>query len=304
MSLSPKIKLYFGVISISFFPISFYHLSEKTHPLLGTFLIFLMVFILSLPAAIGEIIKDRFNSSFQSNKKINYFDISKITLRIWGILLLICTLTILGNLLVIYALSHQFSPSVVQGILRTETIFVTLGGIFIFKESYPRTLPWVIILLIIAFTIMGYETLIQRVWEWHNIYILHVLLAALCFSLFQILSKFIIHDLSVYFLNGIRSLINCLLILPWTYSYFHNITVEVILFAFVSALIGPFLGRNVILSCTRDLPLNTIGFNLSLTPIFSLGLQWLFIGTLPSNYEIIGGAIIILSVLIFNLSKK
>lgn len=233
--------------------------------------------------------------SFQV-KKIN-FDKTLITGA-----LIFAILTVSGNCAAGKALEYINSPLTVV-VLRTQVLFVMFAGLILFKEKISVWLWFGCVFSLAGIVVTSYSEDGWQVLKWSGI--LWGLFAMLSFGLINILIKSIVNKTNPIMLNFLRMFFTVLLIavIPGRVQSVFNLSGYQWWLISLSAFFGPVVSRSLAIYSLKYIPISRFIVFTMLTPVFTLFLSWIIIGTLPSLYETIGGIIIISGILIPLLLK-
>ncbi len=217
--------------------------------------------------------------------------------------LIFAILTVAGNYALGKTLEYLNSPLTVV-VLRMQVLFVMLAGWVIFKEKISGYLWFGCIFSLAGIFVTTYSEEGWQILKWSGI--LWGLFSMLSFGLINILIKSVVNKTNPIMLNFLRMFFTILLIavIPGRVQSLFNLSGYQWWLISVSAFFGPMASRILGIYSLKYIPISRFIIYTMLTPVFTLFLSWIIIGTLPSLYETIGGIIIISGILIPLLLKN
>ncbi len=203
---------------------------------------------------------------------------------------------VLGNYSICQALNLA-SPTLMVLLMRSEVIFAMILGCLFLKEFVTVRIFIAVFFIIVGIFIMKMESLSFQIEEWSAI--LWAFSAAFSFASMQVLAKNIINDIHPQVLNVFRLMIG--LALLWCVE---EVRIEILalntsgwIWIAMAAFFGPFCGRVAFTYTLRYLTISKANIIVSFAPVMTLLIEFLAFGTLISWYEILGGAIILLTII-------
>lgn len=125
------------------------------------------------------------------------------------------------------------------------------------------------------------------------------LVSALCFGSMTVLTRKHIRGLRPVLLNAVRLWLGVLLWLAIERELpLQALNRELVMYAALAALFGPFLSRLAVMASVHHVPASTTVLAQLITPPTTLLLGFVVLGTLPSAHELMGGAIMLIGVTI------
>lgn len=120
------------------------------------------------------------------------------------------------------------------------------------------------------------------------------LLAAGCFAGMAVVTRRFIDDIEPVGVNAMRLWLS---VLCWLALYrelpIERLSLELVLWASLAALFGPFLGRLFLMFALRHVEARIAALCILLAPVATLGLSWLLLGDMPTATETLGGAVVL-----------
>ncbi len=216
--------------------------------------------------------------------------------------LIFAILTVVGNYALGKTLEYINSPLAVV-VLRTQVLFVMFAGWIIFNEKISCYLWFGCIFSLAGIFVSSYSEEGWQIIKWSGI--LWGLFSMLSFGLINILIKLVVNKTNPIMLNFLRMFFTIILIavIPGRVQSVINLSGYQWWLILVSAFFGPIVARILGIYSLKYIPISRYIIYTMLTPVFTLLLSWIIIGTLPSLYETIGGIIIISGILIPLLIK-
>jgi drug/metabolite transporter (DMT)-like permease len=206
-------------------------------------------------------------------------------------------LSLAGNLFSAEAVL-RISGALLSVMQRCEVLVVGLLGIFVLGERAGPSF-WVgtalagagLILLgqpvpAYAVTAGGQQELIGALFG---------LGSAVCFGAMAVLTRKHIHAIRPVLLNGMRLWFGVALwfALEWRLPALSG---QLVLYAALAAFFGPFLSRLAVMASARHVKASTTALAGLATPVITLLLGFLLLGSIPTRVELLGGAIMLIGV--------
>lgn len=266
-----------GSLSAALFFVPYKKALETTDPQTYLLAVYIIGFMFSLVGSVA---------------KKNTIKINKTTL--WGAFLF-AALSVVGN----YAIGRSMEgvdPSVTVLITRTQVIMVLFMGWLFLREEMVRFLIPGALTAFAGFFLMSYSKDVSLDGELS--FYLWAVLAALCFGVSQVILKSIIHRIEPITLNFIRLLMGCVFIalIPGVLATVVDLGVDIWGYAAASAFFGPLISRVAYMYSVRYIPVSQSTLFIMLSPVFTAILSWGFLGLLPTLQQVIGGAIVMLGI--------
>ena len=209
-----------------------------------------------------------------------------IALAVFSVTGNICSSNSLGTL----------EPAITSVLLRTQVVFVALAGALFLGERISAAIA-------VGAAVALAGLLVMRMPYDGNAEftgVLWALGAANSFGAMVIITRKVIHRIEPIAVNAIRLWIAVafLACLPGNASRTIGAGGEVWLLAAIAAFCGPFISRICIMYALKHV---TAAFQVLIglsSPAFAFALGFLILGTIPTGYELLGGAIILVGIAI------
>jgi drug/metabolite transporter (DMT)-like permease len=210
------------------------------------------------------------------------------------VVLLLAGLSALGNEAMAQALA-AIGPGVAAVLLRTQVVFVALGGMLLLGERTGGRF-WVGALL----ALVGFA-LLQNSLERHAQPVLGMawgLVAAFAFGAMQIVLRKTARVIDLVGVNGMRlwlaaGLLACL---PGRIPTLFEIAPRVWLLCAAAALCGPVISRLLLMAALRYIPAALCTMVQFLAPVFAFVLGGVVFGTWPNALQLFGCVLILLGI--------
>lgn len=212
--------------------------------------------------------------------------------------LLMSTFTLAGN----WASSesvHRVSGALLAVLQRCELIVVALLGVALLGE---RVRPAFWIGAFVAVTgvavLQGHDTIEPT--RFDPIGVVYGLASAFFFGTMLVLQRRYLHGVHLVPVNALRLWFGVAL---WFVVYRRvpsqaELTAPLLAYTAAAAFFGPFLSRLFVLLSGRHVPASVTVFVGLWTPLFTLALAWLWLGDLPAQHELLGGAVVLIGIAI------
>lgn len=211
------------------------------------------------------------------------------------VVLLLGAASALGNEAVCQALVG-LNPGLVSVTLRTQVIFVAIGGLLVLREPLGGRF-WIGLgvalggyaYLQVRLDVNGGASLAGFAWA---------VAAAVGFGSMQVVIRRNIDRIDLLQVNTLRLWLAALLValLPGRVTALFTLDVRIWGFAATAALSGPVLSRLCLMRALRTLPAAHATLALFMAPVFAYLLTGLILGTWPSTTEIVGSLIILIAI--------
>lgn len=265
------LMLVLSALMASFFALTFRQLSTQAGSVNAVILLYLFATVLSAPGFIWE----------KSWKK-------SISKPAWLFIGLICISSIMGNYFNSIALQY-INPSASQMIQRTDIFFGFAYGIIFFKNKIRFSIVIGVLLCVLGLSIMYQDFFRAQI---PLIAMSAGVLTAFSFATMQFCTKIIIKEVSPNTINFWRLLISSFFLMVVLFNNKLELTLQITLLAALAAFLGPFAVRLLINHAVKHAPFAAINLFLSLSPVFTLGLQYIFLNITASTNELIGSALV------------
>ncbi|WP_250655964.1 DMT family transporter [Alkalimarinus coralli] len=267
-----------GSLSAALFFVPYKKALETTDPQTYLLAVYIFGFLFSLVGSVA---------------KKNTIRINKTTL--WGALLF-ATLSVVGN----YAIGRSMEgidPSVTVLITRTQVMMVLFMGWLFLREEMVKFLIPGALTAFLGFFLMSYNDSVQLGGE--LVFYMWALAAAFCFGISQVILKSIIHQIEPVTLNFLRLLMGCVFIalIPGVMTEIQSIGADIWCYAAASAFFGPLISRLAYMYSVRYIPVSQSTLFIMLSPVFTAMLSWGLLGLFPTVQQMVGGAIVMLGIL-------
>lgn len=238
---------------------------------------------------------------FIKGKHRNFRNINSKSFRA---LITIAILEMFGTLFFFLAIKTVSNPAVVSFLANINPVFITIMGIIILKERFNRTefMGMAVLLLgAIIISVKGSHTL-------NTIFIpgvQYVIISGFLYSIASIIAKKQIKyvDPSILALSRILFLfvfsvvsllyLNLGIVIPNTALL--NIT--------IGSVLGPFLTATLGYMSLKYIEVSKASMVRSVRSLFVLTGAFIYFGTLPSNWQIVGGILTIFGVILISLGR-
>ena len=221
---------------------------------------------------------------------------TKYSWKIAGIAIATSVAGVVGNYSICQALSLS-SPTLMVLLMRSEVIIAMILGWIFLKEIVTVRIFTAIVLIIVGILVMRLDSLSFEIKEWSAI--LWAFSAAFGFASMQVLAKSIIHEVHPQVLNVFRLAIG--IVILWCVE---EVRTEIPAMNYsgwiwiaLAAFCGPFLGRVAFTYTLRHLTIPKANIIVSFAPVMTLLFEFLVFGSLISWFEILGGGIMLGSII-------
>lgn len=266
-----------GSLSAALFFVPYKKALETTDPQTYLFAVYIFGFLFSLVGSVA---------------KKNTIKINKTTF--WGALIF-AVLSVVGN----YAIGRSMEgvdPSVTVLITRTQVIMVLFMGWLFLREEMVKFLIPGALTAFSGFFLMSYNDNFMLGGE--LTFYLWAVLAAFCFGVSQVILKSIIHQVEPITLNFLRLLMGCAFIalIPGVITEIVKIDAYIWGYAAASAFFGPLISRVAYMYSVRYIPVSQSTLFIMMSPVFTAILSWGFLGLFPTVQQMVGGAVVMLGI--------
>lgn len=201
-------------------------------------------------------------------------------------------LTAVGNYCSSQALSLM-DPTVASVLYRTQILFVALGGVLFLKESLSGPFVLGAAITLVGLCVMSapfrVENLTGSAWA---------IGSAMSFASMQLVVRRIAHQVPLITLNALRLILAALLL-----CLIPNVVVEILKMdaawywnMLLAAALGPVASRLCIMFSLRDITAAHASLLSLATPVFSFLLAYIWLGTLPTPLEALGGGMVLVGI--------
>lgn len=201
----------------------------------------------------------------------------------------------LGNEAAAQALT-AISPGVAAVMLRSQVLLVALGGIWLLGEHLSRRFWLGTFLALAGFGLMQGDLfgeqgppVVGMAW---------VLLAAGCFAVIQLVTRKVIAEIDIVFVNSARLWIAAAAVacVPGRVDLLAQTDGRIWLLVGAAAVCGPVLSRSFMMLALRHIPVALATLVLFAGPVFAFVLAGLVLGDWPSLLELLGSAVILVGI--------
>jgi drug/metabolite transporter (DMT)-like permease len=211
------------------------------------------------------------------------------------VVLLLGVASALGNEAVCQALV-DLNPGIVSVTLRTQVIFVAIGGLLVLREPLSGRF-WIGLGVALA----GYVYLQRQLDVDGGVSALGIawaVVGAAAFGSMQVVIRRAIHRIDLLQVNTLRLWLAAGLValLPGRVAALSGLPGRIWAFAATAALCGPVLSRLCLMRALRTLPAAHATLALFSAPVFAYLLTGLLLGAWPSAAEIVGSLVILLAI--------
>lgn len=215
----------------------------------------------------------------------------------WRVCLQMSVFTALGNGFSSQAV-QLLDPAVYQTLIQTQVLFAGLLGWLFLKERVTRTFLLGVVLAVLGIAVM-------RLPEAHGhalplLGLLSVGGAAASFTMVHVLTRKHAHNISPLQVNALRLWFAAAVLgaFPDVVGQATSAPPAFWGVIFGAAFLGPFLGRVCVMYSARYIPVAQ-GILISIaSPVVTLMLGWLVLGTTPTGLQLAGGATLLCGVLL------
>jgi drug/metabolite transporter (DMT)-like permease len=218
--------------------------------------------------------------------------INRLTLTV---ALLLGAFSALGNEAVARALAHV-DPGVVSTLLRTQVVFVALGGWWLLREKVTLRF-WLGTLLALAGFILLRGGLVTGA-AVSTAGLLWGVVAATCFAAMQVIIRRAIKRVDAMVVNSLRLWLGAVFVLcvPGRLALLLEADLGLWLLMGTAALVGPVISRIFLMLALRHMEAAPSTLILFLAPVFAYLLAGLFFHRWPGAMEMLGSLIILVGV--------
>jgi drug/metabolite transporter (DMT)-like permease len=211
------------------------------------------------------------------------------------VVVLLGTAAALGNEAVCQALVW-LNPGLVSVTLRTQVIFVALGGLLLLREHLGLRF-WIGLVLALG----GYVYLqgqLDMARGASLVGIAWAVVAAAVFGSMQVVIRRTIHRIDLLQVNTLRLWLAAALValVPGRVSALFDLDGRIWGLAATAALCGPVLSRLCLMRALRTLPAAHATLALFMAPVFAYLLTGLVLGTWPGVTEVVGALVILAAI--------
>ena len=261
------------------FPLPYAKAMQSIQPMVAVVGIFCCALLFSIPGA------------WHLRRKFNF------RLKNIAIIVAVALLGMLANYSICQAIVGS-SATMFNVISRAEIIIAMILG-WVYLHEHVGLRIWIAVAVVLSgILLMRGDTLTFNLADWETV--LWALCTAGCFAAVQVLSKSIIHEVDPQVLNVLRlSLaVALLLAVPGLATEMSTLTLDDWVWLGLAAFFGPFLGR---VSYTYALRYHTIARAMTavtFSPVLTLLFEFLIFGRMLSLFELIGGTLVIIGILV------
>lgn len=203
------------------------------------------------------------------------------------------TLTLAGNWASAESV-HRVSSALLAVLQRCELIVVALLGAALLGERV-RASFWIGAAIAVTGLVVLQDQDSNAQADFDPVGVLYGMASAAFFGTMLVLQRRYINGVHLVALNALRLWFGVAL---WFGVYRRvpthaELTTPLLLCAAGAALFGPFLSRLAALVSARYVPASVTVFVALSTPIFTLIIAWLWLGDLPLQHELLGGAVML-----------
>ena len=261
------------------FPLPYAKAMQSIQPMVAVVGIFCCALLFSIPGA------------WHLRRKFNF------RLKNIAIIVAVALLGMLANYSICQAIVGS-SATMFNVISRAEIIIAMILG-WVYLHEHVGLRIWIAVAVVMSgILLMRGDNLTFNLADWETV--LWALCTAGCFAAVQVLSKSIIHEVDPQVLNVLRlSLaVALLLAVPGLAMEMSTLTLGEWVWLGLAAFFGPFLGR---VSYTYALRYHTIARAMTavtFSPFLTLLFEFLILDRMLSVFELIGGTLIIIGILV------
>ena len=224
----------------------------------------------------------------------------------WLWIIAVAVTSLLGNWMFFLSVTH-LNPAISVSVQRTELIFVAILGALFLQEPFNARLG-----IAIAFSLVGIWVLQGAEWviswqDWFGIMV--TLVSALSFAFMLFFSKLALGYFPANQINIARLMLiaSVVLLYPVSRENLIHLTAEGWMFAFTTAILGPFGSRMMLTQAIKQLAMAKALLITMSAPIITYVWQWLMLGISLSIFDVVGAGLILLGigyVLLPNIHKR
>lgn len=219
----------------------------------------------------------------------------------WVTSLVLALLAISGNLCGAQAVA-RLEPAIASVLLRTEIVFVGALGALLLGERVSAGLVAGAVLALAGLAVMRWPLALDRA----GAGALWALGGAASFGMMQVLTRRVIGRISPVAVNTCRLWIAVALwsLLPGVAHGAVTRGAEFWALVTLAGLLGPFLGRLLIMFSLRYLRAAHSALLLLLAPVFAFVIGYVGYGSVPRRGELLGGALLLLGIALPSLARS
>jgi drug/metabolite transporter (DMT)-like permease len=214
------------------------------------------------------------------------------------------SLELIGTVAFFLAIKTMINPALVSFLANLTPVLVTLLGVFILKERFSGIEITGILLAIGGSFIIAYHPGSEHKAEFNKA-ILLMLVTSICYSLSTIISKKYIHEVSPAIFTLSR------VVFLWVASIVYMVIIgsspliesRALIHIVVGSFLGPFLATFSAYSALKYIEASRSSVLSSSKSVFVVLTSWLYFNLLPGEYQILGGILTILGVLLISLGS-
>ncbi|SMF56674.1 DMT family transporter [Pseudobacteriovorax antillogorgiicola] len=210
--------------------------------------------------------------------------------------------TVAGNQASAEAINY-LSPAVVTTIMRVEVIFIALLAWLLIKEMMNIRFWIAIGVVSLGFYIMQPPLDISGEWQQGALYAAS---ASFIFAVMAVITRKYIHRIDPTRVNSLRLWFSVLLWMPIyrDIPQFESWTSEFVLLVSFAALLGPGMGRLLVMYSAKYVEARTAAMVISSSPALALVLGIVFLDDYPGVYEILGGLMMMSGIALSLTARK
>jgi drug/metabolite transporter (DMT)-like permease len=219
----------------------------------------------------------------------------------WTISGVLSLLAITGNYCGAQAVA-RLEPAVASVLLRTEIVFVGAMGALLLGESITLPLLLGALVALAGLSVMRWPLALDAA----GTGALWALGGAASFGTMQVITRRVIARISPVRVNTARLwlAVGVWSLVPGTARAAFDQSLEFWGYVAVAGLFGPFLGRLLIMYSLQTLRAAHSALLLLLAPVFAFTIGLLVFGSVPSQRELIGGAIMLVGIALPSLARR
>ncbi len=239
------------------------------------------------------------------NKKKLTGDILRRTLSMHSRpIFIFSSLELIGTVSFFLAIKTMINPALVSFLANLTPVFVTVLGVLFLKERFSRIEITGILLAIGGSFIIAYNPGAEQKIDYIKA-ILLMLVTSICYSLSTLISKKHIHEVSPAIFTVSR------VVLLWGASKVYMIILgsspliesRAIIHIVAGSFLGPFLATFSAYSALRYIEASRSAVLSSSKSVFVVLTSWLYFNLMPGEFQILGGVLTILGVLLISLGS-
>lgn len=212
--------------------------------------------------------------------------------------------SVVGNFCSAMALL-TLEPAIASVLYRTQIVFVAVAGVFALGEGITRTFALGAGVALAGLVVMQLPETGLAEFGSSAAGVLWALGASASFASMAVITRRVIHRIRPIAVNAVRLwlAVAVLALVPGTAQSALDADPRMWLFASLAAACGPFVSRLLIMFALRYITAAYQTLVSLSSPLFAFVLGFVFMGSIPSAQEILGGAVMLLGIAVVVVSS-